>query len=113
MPRAIRLIDTLTYWAPQGMDGFGNMQFAAPVQITGRWENSKRLITDDQGNQVMTAAVVAVDQDVENEGFLFRGTSAAADPRDVDGAYRIVQYQSARSLVQPAREHRVATLGAT
>lgn len=80
---------TVTYWAPDGVDDFGARTFAAPVEISGRWQNKRDLIRDADGRQIASSAVVYVSQQVANRGYLYLGSSAASDPTSVDGAREI------------------------
>lgn len=78
-----------TYWAPGSPDEYGLIALAAPVAITCRWQNKAELFLDAQGNQAISSAVVYPDQALELQGWLFEGTSAEADARDVAGAREI------------------------
>lgn len=112
MSAPFRFPDTITYWPPAGWDGYGSKTYGAPITIGGRWENVSKLITDPQGQQVMTAAMVGVDQDVDVEGFLAQGDqTGTSEPAAATGAFRIVQFRSARSVARN-RTYRVAALGA-
>ena len=81
---------TATYWAPiMPNTGFGNVSFAAPVQIACRWQDRRELFRDSQGQEVISSAVVYPATPLENKGFLVLGLSGDADPRTVEGAYEI------------------------
>tara|TARA_R110000803_G_scaffold210841_1_gene284319 strand:+ start:35825 stop:36169 length:345 start_codon:yes stop_codon:yes gene_type:complete len=71
---------TLTYWSPGAPDGFGGTAWAAPVSVKGRWENREEMFIDAKGDEVKSAATVYVVSDVVLGGYLFNGSSTAADP---------------------------------
>jgi len=80
------LRQTLTYWAISSKSTFNNPTFVAPVQISGRWEDSKELFIDLQGREVASSAVANLNQVVVEGDYLYLGTSAQADPRNQAGA---------------------------
>ena len=83
------LNQTITYWSPGTINNYGDLTFVAPVTINGRWENRVELVTDSKGREFTSRAHAYLFSDVENEGYLFLGTSTGADPRAVEGAYLI------------------------
>ena len=83
------LNQTITYWSPATINKYGDLAFDTPVTINGRWENSVQLVADSKGREFTSRAKVYLFSDVENEGYLFLGTSSAADPTTVEGAYLI------------------------
>jgi hypothetical protein len=80
---------TLTYWAPGTPDGFGNVGFAAPVTMTGYWEDKQRLYTGKNGQQVVSESVVVCTSPVAIKGYLIKGVSTSLTPRTVAGASEI------------------------
>ena len=92
------LKQTVTYWAPSSMSGWGGETFASPVAIDGRWEDKQELFIDSKGQEVRSNAVVYVDQDVDLGGFLYLGTSTASDPTTVDGAREIRAFQKSPNI---------------
>ena len=77
---AENMTEALTYWAPMGNDGYGGVTYGNPVSLTGRWQDKRVLFRDAQGREVVSDAVVYVDQVLELAGKLYRGTSAALNP---------------------------------
>ena len=53
-----KLNQTLTRWAKSGRDAYGNLQFAAPVQLACRWEGRNELFRDPTGRELQSRAVV-------------------------------------------------------
>lgn len=81
----------ITYWATTP-DGFGGFTSAAPVTMKGRWEGRNELFRTITGEQVVSAAIVFVESDVDINGYLFEGVSTVADPTLVSGAMQIKQF---------------------
>lgn len=100
-PRAMSVIfqtdlmkQTATYWPPGTPDGSGAYSFSSPSSISCRWENKQDRFTDAQGRQLISAAIVYPDQLLQNQGWLYLGTSTESDPHDVSGAYEIKAFSS-------------------
>lgn len=90
---------TLTYWAPSGVrDVHGNEGFAAPVGISGRWEDRTETVVIRTGEEHQSRARVFLDQEVALEGWLFLGESVATDPKAVDGAREVVRVDGVPAL---------------
>ncbi len=83
------LRQTATYWAPTTKSAYGFQAFAAPVQLSCRWEDEQEQFTDRAGNNVVSDALVHLETDVEEGGYLYLGTSTETDPTTVGGAYQI------------------------
>lgn len=86
------LKQTLTYWAPTGVsDAFGKVTYASPVPLSCRWEDRIELFRDKRGQEFQSKAKVFLAVAIDLDGYLFKGTSAAADPTAVAGAYEVRQ----------------------
>lgn len=81
-----------TFWGTSGIDDFGNTQFSSPVYKDCRWEDKQELFRDDNGNEVMSEAVILLGSSVDIEGYLYHGTSSGSDPTSIEGAKEIRQY---------------------
>lgn len=74
-----RLLDVMyphqvVYWAPSGtVDDNGQVTFAAPVQLCGRWVETTEMFLDRKGNEQASRAKVRLKQDVEELGVLWLG----------------------------------------
>lgn len=91
--------DTVTYWSPGAPDGYGGVAFGAPVTFAARWQSTRELARDDDGEEFVSNATVYVsDPSIERKGWLFEGTSAASDPRTVEGAHEIRQIYQTKNL---------------
>jgi len=89
------LNQTVVYWGTPSPDGFGGNTFATYVEINGRWEDSSEKFINPEGEEVVSKAMIFLDQDVDIGGWLYLGdtddiSSANQDsPENVDGAYEI------------------------
>jgi hypothetical protein len=86
---SLALTEEITYWAPLTPDQFGKVAVAAPITIKCKWEDVQELFINAQGEEVRSSAMVYVDRDVVEQGWLFRGISTATEPRTVLGAKEI------------------------
>lgn len=84
---------TATYWGPMVNDGYGGGTFPAPAPINCRWQDDNQKFVDAEGNEKVSVSIVYPDTELALGGWLYLGTSAAADPRTVDGAHEIKQYR--------------------
>ena len=98
---------TAVYWAAPSADGFGGMTFSDPVELTPpngvRWDEKVQLILDKgvsaDGKEIVSNAVVLLNQDVSEQGYLYLGSlddldsGEQDDPLIVEGAYEIKQVE--------------------
>lgn len=87
-----------TYWAPTGVDDFGNQTFAAPITLNCRWEGRTELFIDIDGKEQRSAARVYVNQDVLVGGYLFEGVTTVADPKTIKAAREIRDFRKIPNL---------------
>lgn len=99
--------ETLTYWARTGTGGTGEPTFAAPVQINCRWEDKAVLFRDAYGVERTSKAIVYPAQALALQGWIYLGTSAAADPRTVTGAFEVMQTGRSNNLGGTLTLHKV------
>ena len=92
------LKQTITYWGNPVSDGWGGSTFDSPVTITGRWEDKQELFRDAEGQEVLSHALVFLSQDVEIKEYLYLGTSAEANPKNVSGAREIRSFRKIPNL---------------
>ncbi len=85
------LRQTCTYWGPQSQDQYGKTTFSAPVTKACRWEEKAELFIDKKMQEVTSKAKVFLVDDaaVDQEGYLYLGTSAAASPLGLADAFEI------------------------
>ena len=80
---------TATYWAKTGTDTYGKPTFSAPATMQCRWEDRTQVIMNKGGKEIVSKARVFLADDISEEGFLYLGTSVAASPIGISGAYEI------------------------
>ncbi len=89
---------TATYWGAPVNDGYGGHTFAAPVALQVRWEEKAEEFVSTQGEPIFSQASVWTDIDTEIGGYLYLGSSVAADPTSVDNAYPIKRFAKTPDL---------------
>ena len=97
---------TAVYWGDPTPDASGGYSFGSsyPEEISCRWEARTELISDGQGNEIISRARVYVTEDVEEEGWLFLGTlddldsAAEEDPMQADGTHKIKRFDKVPSI---------------
>jgi len=89
---------TATYWEPASINKFGEQTFETPALINVRWEEKTEMFLDrDTGKELMSKSVVYMPVDVEENGFLYLGTTAL-QPSAKDKAFRIKRFDKIPSL---------------
>ena len=81
-----------TYWAPDGINQFGEKSFAAPIEILTRWEEIAEEFVTPEGEERISQAKLMVDRDLEYGAYLKLGEvdgSTPASPIGVDEAWPI------------------------
>jgi len=72
------------YWAQSsGADDYGQIQYAAPVEIDCRWEDSQQEFIGKDGSKRLSRAVVYVDRDMK-PGDKLKLSTLAALTQDLD-----------------------------
>lgn len=94
----LNLPQTATYWAPGAYNDYGKRAFSEPVQLDCRWQDVAQLYRDAEGVERTSSSVVYFSQDVAREGWLFLGTSAEVDPKNVTEAHEIQQVADSPNL---------------
>jgi len=100
------LRESITYWAPSGVDNFGDPSFAAPVTIKSKWEDRTELFIDAEGRETRSKSVVYVDTDLITGGYLFRGNSSVTDPLSVSDTFMIKDYRKISDFENVTHERR-------
>lgn len=62
------------YWAPKGVDDFGQPKYDEPVEIKCRWEDRNEQFINQAGEQVVSKSIVYVDRKLQLGGMLAKGT---------------------------------------
>jgi len=88
-------VQTAVYWGSPVPDGYGGYTFATAKEIMVRWDDKSELIKNRLGNEIMSNAELLVQEDLDEEGYLYLGTLALlstaekANPLLVPKAYQI------------------------
>ena len=106
------LKQTALYWATPMPDGWGGNTWDDPVELDCRWEQKQELFIDAHGDEVRSAAVVYLDQDVDTGGFLMLGdlddiSSSSESPDDVGEAFEIRGFAKIPNIKGTKFERRV------
>lgn len=104
---AENLRESITYWAPSGVDNFGDPSFATPVTLKAKWEDRTELFVSNEGREERSRSVVYVDTDVLFGGYLLRGVSTTADPLTVTNAFLIKDFRKISNFETTVHERRV------
>ena len=70
------LLQDAVYWAPSGVDNYGDDKLATGIALKVRWQTKSGEVVDAFGNTIATDSVVAVGQAVEVGGILWKGKLA-------------------------------------
>lgn len=95
-----------TYWALNAIDGSFDPSFSSPSALKVRWENRTMKFIDVKGAERDSRAIVYLSTDVALGDYLFEGTSAAADPTTVDGAFEVRDFRTVPSVGNTETERR-------
>ncbi len=100
------LRESVTYWAPSGVNNFGDPSFATPTTVKSKWEDRTELFIDGEGREQRSRSVIYVDTDLVTGGYLLRGISDTADPLSVTGAFMIKDYRKISDFEVETHERR-------
>jgi len=91
-------VQTACYWGNPVSDGYGGTTYDTPVEISCRWDGNTQLVTNNQGEEVVSKAEILLTQDVDEGGLLFLGDlddltpAEEAAPETVDTAWKIIRF---------------------
>ena len=66
-------VETAVYWGNPQPDGYGGVVYDSPVEISVRWEDKTRIVTDKDGKEMLSLAEVLVTEDLDAGGMLTLG----------------------------------------
>lgn len=72
-----------TYFPPAGQNGFGDLAYGAAQSVMVRWQDKAELFRDTEAREVMSSAVVYVDQDCEIGGKIGLGSATVTEAREI------------------------------
>lgn len=73
---------TITHWPRVGLDSAGDLEFGAPSEILGKWENVGVLFIANTGEERRSRSVVYLGDDISEGDYLMLGTLAINDEQD-------------------------------
>jgi len=91
-------VQTAVYWGAPVNNGYGGYTYVAPVEIAVRWEDSTKVIATSKGIEYVSRAEVIVNQDVDEEGYLYLGTlsdltdAQKVNPKLLNEAWKIIRF---------------------
>lgn len=90
----------LTYWSIASRDEFGKITFGSPQNFNGRWEDKTVDVMNTKGEVFQSRAQIYVPLSitVQEDGWMYQGTSTATDPTQLAGAYRVKTTQKVPDL---------------
>jgi hypothetical protein len=89
------------YWAPNGVDQYGDPILELPINIKCRWEDEIEEGLDMSGTETTFTSTVYTDRDVVVGGIIMLGEVAdliAALPPPEEGAHRIRRFDKLPTL---------------
>ena len=94
---------TAVYWHKAANDGTGSLIYDDPIQITCRIQGGTKLVTDKDGNEVVSTGMIFPDSVLEVGGFVWEGGLAdlnieVTSPQDLDDAKEIITFSSIPNL---------------
>lgn len=91
--RTRRMNQPATFWGPGTDDGLGSVTYPAPRVLTPgvRWEERGEQFSDPEGKEDLSRAVVYTPEPLPVGGWLALGVFTEADPKALDGAWKIRQ----------------------
>lgn len=99
-------VQTAVYWGNPQSDGYGGTTYDEPVEVQVRWEDKVKVVTDQNGQEIVSKAEVLTPIDLNHMGYLFLGTlddvndpdqawnemqGIRLHPSKVDGSYQIIR----------------------
>lgn len=101
--------EKLVLWTPTSTadDPYRESGFADGTEIDGRWFEGRHETVDSEGNSITAEHSAFVDRDIEIGAYLYRGAIDEVDetknPRDVEGAHRVVNFASVDDMAMQNR----------
>ncbi len=92
------LAQTCTVWILDGVDGYNQPNFLAPVQRACRWEDRTTRLQNLEGQVVLARSRIFLAEDVSLGDFIAFGIVAGSDPRDIPTARAVIEYRKTPSL---------------
>ena len=104
MSYARHMRDDATFWPRSGNDGFGGVEYDAPIAVKCRWQDQQVLARDAEGNEFTSSAIVYTAQALAPEGRVALGSFNDAEP--VDSSREVRQVGISPNLRQTTELHK-------
>lgn len=89
------LPEKAVYWGNPVNNGFGSYNYDSPIEIDCRWEEMVQYIEEDNGETILSRAVVYTNVDLQEKGLLYKGTLLSLMESGMDSAgdidYTLIQ----------------------
>lgn len=86
-------VQTAVYWEYKGPDGYGGVEYADPVEIACRWDDTAEVVSDRDGVEFVSQAEVLVTQDLKERSRVMLGKLSDLpvdpDPLNIEDSYEI------------------------
>ena len=92
------LTKKITYWAPNGRDGFGAQQFASPSVLSARWESKLTNVKNAKNEDVQSDISVWTEEALLRGGYVMLSESTATDPTALEDAREILSVEDIPSI---------------
>lgn len=94
------MTQTATYYPPAGQNGFGDLAYGSAEPVLVRWQDKAELFRDTQAREVMSSAVVYVDQVCEIGGKIGLGSATITEAREIRQLGRTPSLKGDQELVK-------------
>lgn len=98
------LTDTAVLWPVTGYNAYNELTFSTGVEISVRWEDRDELFVSKDGKELVSRAILHVNQDIVPDSFMYLGvltdlsTAEKANPKLVQDAYAVKAFKSLKSV---------------
>ena len=98
------LIHTAVLWVKSGINSYSEITFVAGVEIAVRWEIRQENFIGNNGRNLVSKALVHVNQDIIPDSFLYLGelidlsAEQIVNPKLLDTAFAIKAFRKASSV---------------
>lgn len=95
------------YWGNPRQDGFGHMTYDPPIEIDCHWEDREQLLSLNEGEKIISRAMVYVPQTLAVNGLLYLGTlddltsAQEVEPHNIGKICVIKRFETYGGIVKP------------
>jgi hypothetical protein len=94
--------DTMVYWAYTGADRYGQPTYAAPVQMTCRWDEAIKQVFAEDGSPVFSKIELITQSRLQPKGMVRKGTVASLTsptvPKSNTGVHEVIMVEETPML---------------